>query len=98
MEKLTEFPKLQERLAYLERAMYVALQQADADVFEGKVDLGNQHWQTNLRAEIRELRYVLAVLEQRDRIEIGRGTALLFGLVWSLVLVAQVALLVWAGN
>ena len=96
MERLTEFPALENRRAYLEHALYTATQQAEALAYEGKADTGVQQWIAGNAAELRELRYALAMLYRQgdSRIELPGGVAVLGMMVLAIVIALQLMILI----
>ena len=99
MEKLTEFPALEDRRAYLEHALYTATQQANDAASAGKSESGTQQWLANVRTELRELRYALAVLSRQGngRIELSGRIVVLSIILLTVIVFLQVAVLIWAG-
>lgn len=97
MEKLTEFPALEDRRAYLEHALYTATQQANDAAAANKTELGVQQWLAGIRAELRELRYALTMLYRQGdtRIELS-GRIVVFGVILlTAIILLQIAVLVW---
>jgi len=101
VEKLTEFPALEQRRGYLEQAAYAAQQQINTDTTNaGRPDAGVLTWLASIQAELRELRYALAVLGRQgnSRIEISGRTALLIAFVLAAVLLIQITVLMYLGH
>ena len=98
MEKITDFPALEDRKAYLEHALYTAMQQTNDATQVGKAEIGTEEWLKRIRQELRELRYVLAMLTERNsRIDISWKTVVVVGAIVGLVIAIQIAVLWWMG-
>ena len=100
MEKLTEFPALEDRKVYLEHALYEATRQNDDTAFDGKHNLGGEQWLARIRAELKELRYALWVLgsQGNNKIDATSRKLALVIIVAALVTLAQIAMLTLAGH
>lgn len=93
MDKLKEFPALEERLAYLDQALYAAIQQANDAARDGINDTAIQQRLVSIRAERRELVYVLAFLGRHSEgVIITLRQSILIGVTFSGLLACMVLL------
>ena len=86
-DKRTEFPRLKERLAYLEHEYYSAQKLADDAVRANRPDNATQQWLNNTWEELQELEYVLRVISPQSRIDVTGSTLILYAIVMAAIVI-----------
>lgn len=99
MDKRTEFPALEARKSDLEQMHREARQQINDAVHEGKPDGALMQWLAVIRAELDELSYVLKALSApSSRVDITGRTLLIAVILFTLIMLAQLAILLSVGR